>query len=259
MSEFDNPIILSSPHERTGRVRDAQYTLNGHNFFKVDWLKGDVDGDWGATSAAGADAARWALGYPADRCQTGVFGQQLYNFLRTDGNRSKLPSTYLARRKIRLRQSNSVTAKAQEIDATQIDVTEYPPGSNLQKFGAWYGANGTFWCAEFVTWCFVNAGDKTIFARGVRTAAALWPWWMAQAGRYGLRVTSQPEPGDIVCYQYNDGHIGIFEKWLDRPRGTFQTIEGNTSDGGSQDNGGAVMRRRRSLSWAPTHFVRYPS
>ena len=257
LREFTNPIVLSSPHETGQRCKDAQYTLNGHNYFAVDWLKGPVDGDWGIGSAQAADAARWALGYPDNLCHTGVFGQQLFDFLRTDGQRVKLPLTYLARRKARLAAAHSVKAKSLALAATQIGTTESPAGSNLQKYGAWYGFNGVPWCAIFVTWCFANSGDTKVFRRGSRTAYAYWPEYQARAGLYGLRITTSPEPGDLVVYHYNQGHIEIFEKWVDQAKGEFQTVGGNTSES-SDDNGGAVMRRQRLTSWAPTVFVRFP-
>jgi|SRR5581483_4628967 len=258
MAEFATPIVLTSPQERGQKVKDAQYVLNGHNFFKVDWLKGNVDGVWGIQSGQAADAARYILGYPEDLCHSQVFGQELFNFLRTDGRRTKLPLTYLARRRSRLAAQKSVKLKALNFAITQIGTTESPPGSNRQKYGAWYGFNGVPWCAIFITYCQVAAGgDKKVFERGSRTAYAYWTEDAARAGLYGLRVTTNPEPGDIVVYHFNDGHTGIFEKWVDRKAGTFTTIEGNTS-AGSDDNGGGVERRSRSLSWCPTVFVALP-
>lgn len=259
MPEFDPPVVLSSPHEKGQRVRDAQYVLNGHNFFAVDWLKGDVDGEWGLVSGQAANKARWDLGYPAALCDSEVFGQTLFNFLRTDGNRTRLPLTYLARRKTRLRAAQSVKAKALAFAITQIGTEESPAGSNRQKYGSWYGFNGVAWCAIFVSYCnVVGGGDTKVFRRGSRTAYAYWTENAARAGQYGLRVTTDPEPGDVVVYHYHDGHTGIFEKWINRTTGLFSTIEGNTS-ASSDDNGGAVKRRERSLSWCPTVFVRLPS
>jgi hypothetical protein len=258
-TEFADAIVLSSPHERSQRVKDAQYTLNGNNFFKVDWLKSDVDGEWGIQSGQAADAARWALGYPDADCNSQVFGQPLFDYLRVDGNRKKLPAAYLMRRKTRLAAAQSVKAKALACAITQIGVEENPKGSNRQKFGAWYGLNGAFWCAIFVTYCqVVGGGDKKVFMRGSRSAWAYWVENMARASQYGLRITTNPEPGDVVVYHYHDGHTGIFEEWIDRPNGIFHAIEGNTS-AGSDDNGGAVRRRQRALSWCPTVFVRLPS
>lgn len=259
MSEFTNPLALTSPHTTGDRVRDAQSTLNGRNFFGRDWLKGSVDGDYGLETAQAADAARWELGYPENLCHTGVFGQQLFDYLRVDGNRKKLPLTYLARRRARLAQMHSVKAKSLAFAITQVGTHESPMGSNLQKYGAWYGLNGAPWCAIFVTYCnVVGGGDRRVFERGTRTAYAFWTEDAARVGAYGLRITRNPVPGDVVVYHFNDGHTGIFEKWLDRAAGTFQTVEGNTSHV-SSDNGGSVERGQRSLSWCPTVFVSLPN
>lgn len=258
MNEFVPPIHLTSPQEKSKRVKDAQWTLNGHNFFGVDFKSGAVDGSWGLMSGQAADQARFVLGYPMSQCDTRVFGQELFDYLRVDGNRKKLPLTYLARRKARLRAKHSTKAKALAYAITQIGTEESPPFSNVVKYSTWYGYH-SFWCAMFVTYCFVVGGqDKKVFLRGQRTAWAYWPEWMARADMYGLRITRDPEPGDIVVYHYHQGHIGIFEMWIDRKKGLFSTIEGNTSES-SADNGGAVMRRTRSLTWTRTVFVSYPN
>jgi hypothetical protein len=60
-----------------------------------------------------------------------------------------------------------------------------------------------------------------------------------------------------VCYDWSrDGeydHIGIFEKWTNKP--TFNAIEGNTSTS-DNSNGGQVMRRSRNTNGQNTVFVR---
>ncbi len=210
-------------------------------------------------SGQAADAARWALGYPDSQCHSHVFGQPLFDFLRTDGNRKKLPATYLARRQTRLQQAQSVKAKALAWSLDQVGTEESPAGSNLQPYGAWYGLNGKAWCAIF--FCMANVvggGDARVCKRGERSAYAYWIEYAARAGQYGLRITTNPEPGDAVVYHFHDGHIGRFVKWLDREHGSFETVEGNTS-ATSDDNGGAVKVRQRWLSWCPTVFVSLPS
>ncbi len=259
MSEFTDPLVLTSPHMTGQKVKDAQYLLNGNSFFKVDWLKSSVDGVWGLMSGQAADKARWELGYPSESCNTEVFGQPLYDFLRTDGNRTKLPPEYLERRKTRLAAAQSVKAKALAWSIAQVGTTEHPPGSNLQPYGAWYGLNGYAWCAIFFTMAnVVGGGDKRVCVRGQRSAYAYWIEDAARAGLYGLRITSNPEPGDACVYHHNQGHLGRFVKWTDRANGLFQAVEGNTS-AASDDNGGAVQIRDRNLTWARTVFVSLPS
>lgn len=99
MSEFDPPIHYN---QRGPKVRDAQYTLNGNNFFKHDFLAGAPDGIWGKQSMAASDLARWLLGWPAAGFKQGVFGQNLFDYLRTDSERVKLPASYVTRRIKRL-------------------------------------------------------------------------------------------------------------------------------------------------------------
>lgn len=95
MSEFDPAIRYNN---RGQRVKDAQYTLAGHNRFKRNFRPGAVDGVWGRQAMAAADEARYELGYPLKECTTGGFGQKLYDFLRSDGQHKKLPADYLVRR-----------------------------------------------------------------------------------------------------------------------------------------------------------------
>src|SRR5262245_57358583 len=40
---------------------------------------------------------------------------------------------------------------------TQLGAKESPSGSNLTKYGDWYGENGVPWCAIFCTWCYEQA------------------------------------------------------------------------------------------------------
>ena len=42
-----------------------------------------------------------------------------------------------------------------QIAKWQVGVTESPPNSNKQKYGAFYGLNGYAWCVMFVFWCFI--------------------------------------------------------------------------------------------------------
>lgn len=95
MTEFAEPIKKG---ERGQRVKDAQWTLAGQNRFHRDFGPGPVDGRWGGNSLAAADEARFELGYPLKRCALGTFGQELYDYLRTDGKHKRLPPAYLARR-----------------------------------------------------------------------------------------------------------------------------------------------------------------
>ena len=120
----------------------------------------------------------------------------------------------------------------------ELGTKESPPNSNVVKYSKWYGITGP-WCAMFVSWVAWKSDIEFHYAYVPYVVAD------ARAKRNGLRVTSDPQPGDIVCYDWDGGvadHIGIFEKW--HADGTFSAIEGNTSLS-NNSNGGEVMRRKR--------------
>ncbi len=132
------------------------------------------------------------------------------------------------------------------IARSQIGYTEYPPDSNNTKYGAAYGMNYNPWCMMFVWWCFRQAGASGLFYGGGKTASCptFERWAKAQRGRW---ITRSFAPGDVVLYDFDgDGadHCGIVES---ATAATVTAIEGNTSANGSQDNGGAVLRKTRSL------------
>lgn len=130
------------------------------------------------------------------------------------------------------------------VAASQIGVTESPANSNLQKYGQAYGYNGVPWCVIFVWWVFNTAGAPELFFGGGKTAScSQYINWAKGAGQW---ITSGYKPGDIIFMTF-DGipdadHVGIVERVN---ANSIITIEGNTSASGSQDNGGAVLRKER--------------
>lgn len=136
-----------------------------------------------------------------------------------------------------------------QIAAWQIGVLESPAGSNQVKYNTWYYGSAVSgsaypWCMTFVQWVFHQAGFNLH-----RTASCT-----ALADRYRNAkqwVTSGFKPGDIVMFDWSGKrskteHVGIVERV--EPDGSLITIEGNTSTG-NNSNGGAVMRRTRSLKY----------
>jgi hypothetical protein len=166
-------------------------------------------------------------------------------------------------------------------------ITEYPPGSNRVKYWDWWTGQPDFpagsswsWCAAFVSWCAAQAGTPLPPVNGDK-GFTYCPSGVEWAHRHGETV-AWPEPGDVVIYSWyswgyawsdglprvNDGgqwdgsvagdHTGILVAINDD--GTIIAIEGNTSGSGSQDNGGAVLVKRRPASqvccwWRPASFV----
>jgi hypothetical protein len=155
----------------------------------------------------------------------------------------------------------TVRDRALERACEELGVKESPPESNNVLYTDWYGMVGP-WCAMFVTWCFERAADdlntdSPAFIQGGRYAYVPYLIADARAAKYGLSVTDDPIPGDLVCYDWGwDGeydHVGIFECWQNGA--VFDAIEGNTSTS-DNSNGGQVMRRMRDRQAQATTFIR---
>ena len=132
--------------------------------------------------------------------------------------------------------------KILEIARSQIGAKESPAKSDNVKYNtAYYGrevSDGKHpWCAVFVWWVF---RAPELYYGGGETAYC--PTLMSFHKKQ--KVTDY-RPGDIVFFNFSGrssaGHVGICESW----DGTYiTTIDGNTGSA-SEDNGGAVLRRRR--------------
>ena len=128
----------------------------------------------------------------------------------------------------------------------QLGVTENPPSSNNVRYNTWYYGREVMgsaypWCMVFVQWVFAQAGVKL----PLRTASCGGLMRSAQAA--GCWVARDFQPGDVVIYDFPGGaatdHCGIVE--MELPDYGVQAIEGNTSQSGSQSNGGMVCRKSR--------------
>lgn len=142
-------------------------------------------------------------------------------------------------------------SKVIEIARGELGNTEEPAGSNLTKYGFWYGVNGAPWCVIFLCWLFNQAGERMAFFGGGKTASCgtLLRWYREQ----GLTVpVSEVQPGDIVILNFSGTvepqHCGLVTH-VERSGGSIlyiKTIEGNTTSGDtSQDNGGMVCEKVR--------------
>lgn len=127
----------------------------------------------------------------------------------------------------------------------ELGTREEPAGSNRVKYNTWYygrevSGRAYPWCMTFVQWCFHQAGVSL----PLRTAScgAL----MSAARRAGMWVSGGYRPGDVVIYDFPGGaatdHTGIIEGVT---ASGVVAIEGNTSQAGSQSNGGQVCRKTR--------------
>lgn len=129
----------------------------------------------------------------------------------------------------------------------ELGTKESPANSNRVKYNTWYygrevSGSAYPWCMAFVQWCFAQAGIPL----PLRTAScgAL----MNAAQKAGRLVTGNIRPGDVVIYDFPGGaatdHCGIVEKMT---MDGVVAIEGNTSEAGSQSNGGMVCRKTRPV------------
>ena len=133
----------------------------------------------------------------------------------------------------------------------QLGVCESPPSSNNVRYNTWYYGREVMgsaypWCMVFVQWCFAQVGVKL----PLRTASC--GELMRAAKAAGCWVTRDFQPGDVVIYDFSGKqttteHCGIVEVVL--PDYGVQAIEGNTSQSGSQSNGGMVCRKNRPFKY----------
>ena len=126
--------------------------------------------------------------------------------------------------------------------------TDWSP--RINEYQATTGAYRVAWCASFVTWLGMNAGDRTPFR-----SAGVAAWYSAAANRQsGLSIVSRNDarPGDLVAFEWNGGtnfaahgHIGVLTSTV-ASNGSFQTIEGNTTISGSIQ--GVAQKNRNMMS-----------
>lgn len=134
-----------------------------------------------------------------------------------------------------------------ELARSQIGVTENPPNSNNVIYNTWYyghpvSGSAYAWCCVFIEWLYKSEPDMIL-----RTAScsALLNWC-----RKNGMIVDKPQMGDWCFMKFNKDskalaeHIGIVDKA--KAIKDVYNIEGNTSEKGSQDNGGAVLRKHRT-------------
>ena len=238
---------LTSPNMRGKSVKALQKKLAGANAFKTNYHPGKVDGVYGKNTASAVKRAKYHIGFPPKFINTaaGKTFQDVLSGKRRQPRRYKI--TAWRRKRAKAKAKKSIRLKAYAYAVKQLGVKESPAGSNKVRFSDWYKMRGP-WCAMFVTWAFVAAGSKS-FVRAQRYAYCPYVVADAVGNKYGLSTTTSPVRGDLVMFDWGkDGisdHIGIFEGWKSKSKGTFTAIEGNTSTS-SNSNGGEVMRRSRN-------------
>lgn len=119
-----------------------------------------------------------------------------------------------------------------------------PPGSNIQRFGAWYGFNGVAWCAIYLSFVFYSTGVRfpgSTTAKGFSFCPAIVAW-----GRTRGRLSRTPHVGDIALKVDNGvaHHCELVTRILGNG---FSSIGGNTGPV-NLSNGGEVLEHDHFLA-----------
>lgn len=142
-----------------------------------------------------------------------------------------------------------------------VGVVEEPANSNRgprvdQMLRGAGSSPGNFWCAAAVSAWFKAAGAD--MPSGGLASCDTWMRWAQQRGLF----SKTPVPGAAILYGTlaDAHHVGIVESvnlTTYPERGSVVTIEGNTSSGKADRNGGGVYRKKPNLNAANFAVVGY--
>lgn len=155
------------------------------------------------------------------------------------------------------RNTGGNTADIIAVAKTQIGYTELSTSTGkplakgqdggYTKYGAWFGAPTTAWCAFFVAWCANQAGVSTSVIPRIGNCASMVNWF-SKRGRYFPKSGFTPKAGDLIFFNWNGGstakHIGI----VTGVKGNeVYVIEGNT--GSSVGYRAEAKTRKKNASY----------
>lgn len=103
------------------------------------------------------------------------------------------------------------------------------------------GTLNDYWCANFVSWCFYKAFGKDTGKKLMLGYSNYVPTIYSNFSK-AKRISKSPKKGDIIIFGTNS-HVGLVYKVTS---GYVYTIEGNTSSGAFNANGGAVCKKKYS-------------
>lgn len=137
-----------------------------------------------------------------------------------------------------------------DIAKKEIGTKENPANSNCVKYNRWYYGREVHdhdisptitypWCCVFISWIFRTEQG---LCKKTASCSDLLKWFRDRG-----QIVKNPQAGDIVFFKYNTNnrpanHVGLV---VSVSGNVINTIEGNTSAKGSQDNGGMVMQKNR--------------
>ncbi|MGW2823674.1 peptidoglycan-binding protein [Streptomyces sp. NPDC001443] len=150
---------------------------------------------------------------------------------------------------------------ARMLEVAEAEVGTIQGSARANSYGSAVGmsksTNKYAWCATFVSWVAKQTGATTFNDTYVSG-------WVnkARAGQRHLSVTTDPQPGDIVAYDWNGGsdftggeeHIGIVRTVSGGS--SFTAVEGNTKDDDNNGPFGVYIRHRTTASFYDVVFIR---
>jgi len=233
------------------RVKKLQRLLNDNPYFKPR-RKLAVDGDMRSLTCGAVQQAKYRLGYPKASIKP-VAGKPLFDYL---SKKRPLPDAYLARRKARLAEQTE-KEKAQSAQTTmrkkalagvkdELGTMEAGGHSNVIKYNTWWGWGAVAYCVIGVSWAWVTHAGSTAFVKGSRWANTDAMLADAKAGRNGLHLTSDPDPGCPGVIDF-DGHSNpdhAITYFSDAANGMCETLEFNTTGTNGMEG---VWRKDRPL------------
>lgn len=234
---------------RGQKVCDLQYLLQGNspNAYRkyIHPYRGRVDCRFGRATAKAVRVAKWRLGYPS----SGINGSVGHNFfLILKGKRAR-PVIWVGRASKRIRAAIAVQNRHHgiigsiiSVASSQVGVHEYPPGSNrgyqVDQYTRVTHTVGLAWCAAFIQWVYLHSIGHVLDQDSALV------YYLVSWGRAHGRLRAIPTPGYAVAFLHSLGHIGIVTRVY---AGSFDTIEGNTSNG--------VYRRHYRMGSYYTVFI----
>jgi hypothetical protein len=227
-------LRLTSPPMHGDDVLVLQRALNRNHF--GDFLPGTVTDIYDLHAAQAVYRAKYWLGYLHPNREA---GQQLVDYLHRT---TPLTSYMLQRRKARLAAQAEAPLRLKALEKMKTYVGIHGLPNAITNWWGWAAP----WCAMTVSRAYAEAGS-TAFRRGLRWACVGDIDANARLGNWGLSLTREPKPGDLVIFDWPGtgsphDHVGMVVS-----TSPLITIEGNTSSeaGGSQYNGGQCCRKDR--------------
>jgi len=234
------------------RVKVLQRLLN-HNAYRHPRRLLEVDGEFGPLTAASVQGTKFWMGYAKPDIEP-VAGDVFFGFI-TD--KEPLPGAYSKRRTDRLERVAEGKAEKQAADKMRLralghakadlGIEEGP--NNDVKYNRWWcrGANdGGAYCVRAGAFWYYSAGSQAV-VRGIRWQNTDMLLADAKAGRYGVHLTSEPDPGCGFDIDF-DGradpdHFGVYVK--DLGGGKFQSLEANALLANGKQGVGLHIREYR--------------